>query len=183
MNYRKIARLAADVYEECNIRRVPIDCGAILKHYGLRTVNINTLKNTHAELYRLCLFFSEDAFLFREKKLIIYRNRNHCRTRFSLMHELGHYLMNHFHCSPNEEREANHFASCVLAPRPLIACMDVPEPATLSKCFDISRSAAEIALIDYYRWQQFHGREEGWEVCLRSRLIPEYSPRLAARRP
>lgn len=164
--------MAAAVYEACNICRVPIDCEAILQHYGLRAVNIDTLKDRQPDLYDLCLDFSEDSFLFRERKLIFYKDIDPRRTRFSLMHELGHYLMAHSFCSPDEEWEANHFASYILAPRPLIHYLRRPTLARLCRHFDISMQAAEIALSDYNKWRlQYSGDICEWEDRLLVRFL------------
>lgn len=174
MNYQQIEQLASGVYETCDTREVPIDCQSILNHYGLKAINIDTWKKTQPELYGLCLDFSEDSFLYRTKKLIIYKDLDHNRTRFSLMHELGHYLMNHHHSSFGEEHEANHFASYILAPRPLIRYMGIPTPHNLSLRFGISRQAAEIAGREYYVWwNNLHGGLSDWEERLLIRFLGE----------
>lgn len=35
---------AADIYKACDIREFPINCMAVLEHYGLRAINIETLR-------------------------------------------------------------------------------------------------------------------------------------------
>ena len=172
MNYQQIEQLAAGVYETCDVREVPIDCFTILEHYGLKAINIDIWKKTQPELYGLCLNFSEDSFLYRTKKLIIYKDLDRNRTRFSLMHELGHYLMNHQRGTHAEEREANHFASYILAPRPLIRYMGTPTPRNLSLCFGISLQAAEIAAREYYVW--WNHLQDGfsdWEEQILTRFL------------
>lgn len=172
MNYTRAERLAADVYEACNIHHLPINCDAILEHYGLRAININQFR-TQPELYRLCLNFSEDSFLFRKRKLIIYKDIDYFRTRFSLMHELGHYLLGHHLGSPGEEAEANHFAGYLLAPRPYFPYVGSINLRTISFCFDISRRAAEIARENYYSWWCTQQKPASWEECLLVRLLGE----------
>lgn len=177
MNYQQIEQLAAGVYETCDVREVPIDCFTILEHYGLKAINIDIWKKTQPELYGLCLNFSEDSFLYRTKKLIIYKDLDRNRTRFSLMHELGHYLMNHQRGTHAEEREANHFASYILAPRPLIRYMGTPTPRNLSLCFGISLQAAEIAAREYYVWwNHLHDGLSDWEEQILIRFLgPDYA--------
>lgn len=64
-----------------------------------------------------------DAFsLFLGKRPVIFlstQKGSTSRTRFDAAHELGHLIM-HTDCEPGsteQEREANHFASCFLLPR------------------------------------------------------------------
>jgi Zn-dependent peptidase ImmA (M78 family)/transcriptional regulator with XRE-family HTH domain len=64
-----------------------------------------------------------DAFsLFLGRRPVIFLNTQKgstSRTRFDAAHELGHLIM-HTDCkpgSPDQEREADHFASCFLMPR------------------------------------------------------------------
>lgn len=70
------------------------------------------------------LFDRADAVTMRcaEKYLIIYRpGGNPARLRFTLAHELGHRLLGHEGADPAEEREADHFASHLLCPEPVLA--------------------------------------------------------------
>lgn len=176
MNYNRVERAAAEVYEACDIRTFPIDCSTLLAHYDLRAIDMDSLKEKSAELYDLCLAFSEDSFLFREKKLIIYRNTNPSRTRFSLMHELGHYLLDHCYNTPEDEPEANHFASYLLVPRPVIRYMGRPDIRRISRRFNISWEAARIVCDDYYRWWYYMPRTlPDWEQRLVDRLVGESS--------
>lgn len=170
MYYTRAERTAADVYEACDIRRLPIDCNAILNHYGLRAMNIMELKDRHPELYALCLDFSEDSFLYRKGKLIVYRDINYSRTRFSLMHELGHYLLGHRFGSPEEEWEANHFAAYILAPRPCLPYCGSSNVRAISFYFDISLRAAEIVKENYYKWWCTHQTLTEWDERLLVRL-------------
>lgn len=64
-----------------------------------------------------------DAFsLFLESRPVIFLNTqkgSSSRTRFDAAHELGHLIM-HTDCkpgNPEQEREADHFASCFLLPK------------------------------------------------------------------
>ncbi len=71
------------------------------------------------------------------------------RIRFSLMHELGHILLD-----SEEESAANIFASNILAPRIAIqySCKNYKDVMNL---FGLSEEAADIAFNDYKRWRRF----------------------------
>lgn len=62
-----------------------------------------------------------DAFTVRqgEQSLVCCRmDGNPARLNFTLAHELGHIMMKHSG-DPADEREADHFASCLLVPEPV----------------------------------------------------------------
>ena len=147
-----IERSVCDVYQECGIRSFPVDCMAVLRHYGLTAISSATFRKTRPELYALCLKASDDAFLFLPRRLIIYHDRLRTRTRFSLMHELGHFLLGHTESTPGNEVQANYFASCMLMPRPAIGLQKTRDIRQLAHIFGTSIAATEIALTDYQRW-------------------------------
>lgn len=63
-----------------------------------------------------------DAFTVRRggEWLVCYRaDGRPTRLRFTLAHELGHVVLGHESGRPAEEREADHFASCLLCPTPV----------------------------------------------------------------
>lgn len=97
--------------------------------------------------------------------VLIMVNSDHrlCRQRFSIAHELGHYMLNHscmafsggdgFMQFPEEEREANIFAAELLMPeRYLLHCWAVNKLNTydVSLIFNVSRQAATIAINHLY---------------------------------
>lgn len=97
-----------------------------------------------------CLILSEDAVTIREKKSIFYNDEKpETRIRFSLMHELGHILLN-----TDEEFAANVFASNILAPRIAIqySCKNYRDVMNL---FELSEEAANIAFNDHKRWRLY----------------------------
>lgn len=108
----------------------------------------------------------EEANCFYESKsntyLIIYNEKKIAkRIYFSLAHELGHILMNHFSYSENEknyyimEGEANTFAGNFLAPpiliREVLNCSSW-NTQKIANTFRISEDSAERRKVDYKLW-------------------------------
>ena len=63
-----------------------------------------------------------DAFTIRQggEVLVCYRaDGNPARLNYTLSHELGHIRLRHGGSGPAQEREADHFASCLLCPEPV----------------------------------------------------------------
>ena len=146
-----------EVYRDCDIHSFPIDCISILKHYNFRIITYQQVKEDNSELYYAISKYSKDAFRFR---MSIYYNSLNTdkRIRFSLMHELGHYILGHTSETLENENEADMFASNIIAPRVAIQHFDVMTADELHDIFGLSYSASNRTLSDYKKWrQQEHG--------------------------
>ena len=155
MDYNKIVTATIEVFRKCDIHSFPIDCGDLLKHYGYRLFSYKELRDRSPELYSLSLGYSEDAFRSGASKIVAYNpDRSHGRIRFSLMHELGHHVLGHTGVSDQNEKEANAFASHILAPRMAIHYSRCKNANDVARLFDMSFEAADNAFIDYRRWHR-----------------------------
>lgn len=80
--------------------------------------------------------------------IVVYQpGGNPARLRFTIAHELGHRLMKHTGSDSAEEREADHFASHLLCPEPVIACLRdrhgrVPREEAAHLCY-VTESCAQ----------------------------------------
>lgn len=142
-----------EVYKECDIHSFPINCFSILEHYGIRTITYNETKTQKPELYKAISHYSNDAFRFR---MSVYYNSTNSngRIRFSLMHELGHYILEHTADCPDTEDEADCFASYMLAPRVAIDNNNCCTSDDIHDKFGMSYAAANRTLWDYKKWKE-----------------------------
>lgn len=93
-----------------------------------------------------------DAFTVSEGgvHMVCYRaDGNPARRNFTLAHELGHIVLGHGEPGPAEEREADHFASCLLMPEPVRRRIadrgDLSAEDAAALCY-MSVSAAQMAM-------------------------------------
>lgn len=107
------------------------------------------LDQPDAQLERL--FADADAVTMRcqHQYIVIYRpGGNPARLRFTLAHELGHRLLGHTGADAAEEREADHFASHLLCPEPVLArlreCGAIPIRQLATACY-VSPACAKAA--------------------------------------
>ena len=151
LNTEHIHQKIFDVYKDCDIHSFPIDCFSILAHYGFRIVTYQEIQKQKPDLYTAVSNYSEDAFRFR---MTIYYNsiKNTGRSRFSLMHELGHYILGHTEETDQNEDEADYFASCMLAPRVAIKKMNCSTAEDLHTTFGLSYAAANRTIVNYNEW-------------------------------
>lgn len=155
MDNEKIIRATIDVFQNCNIHSFPLDCIEILTQYNYKVYTYEQLLQKNRELYNMCIGYSDDAFCDKRLRLIAYNEkRPEGRIRFSLMHELGHHVLNHTGASRQNEKEANAFASNILAPRMAIHYARCKNANDVSRAFNMSYEAADNACIDYRRWHR-----------------------------
>lgn len=156
MDYKIINDKVLEVFTVCEIHEFPVNCTEILKHYGFRLLTYSEIQLSDAELYAIAKEYSDDAFKYGN--IICYNNSGpEGRIRFSLMHELGHFVLNHKETSQENEDEADYFASCILAPRVAIHKTLCRTADAIHDTFGLSYAASNRALTDYKKW---HGRKK-----------------------
>lgn len=153
MTHTAIIETTLQVFKDCGVRSFPVDCIHLLKYYGYKIYTYRELKEKNEELYDMCMSYSEDAFQDSAAKLIAYNDtKPDARIRFSLMHELGHHMLGHSGALPAHEREANIFASNLLAPRMAIHYARCRDASAVARLFGLSYTAADHAFCDYRQW-------------------------------
>jgi Zn-dependent peptidase ImmA (M78 family)/DNA-binding XRE family transcriptional regulator len=157
---RQPAYAANELLEKANATsRAPIDVKSIAKRCG-----VLVLPRSFPEPLSGLVFAHEGG-------AVIGVNSEHSETRqrFSVAHELGHYVLRHHELAPDEarlhidisegappsynwraERAANEFAADLLMPRRLVTqeFADRPQPAALARRFKVSELAMGYRLLD-----------------------------------
>lgn len=143
MFHNDILLKTCDILETANVTYFPINCFELLDKLGIKYIDYNSLNNKKKNA---CKMLSNDAFVFRNT--IYYDGSIYDkRLRFSLMHELGHIVLDHgADSSSYEEHEADYFASNLLAPEPIVNYAELTSANEISKLFGLSRQAANIVL-------------------------------------
>lgn len=116
VNRLRARSIARGLLKECSIDNPPIKLSLVLKHLDISISKTDT---------RISLFKKISAFIDLEDRLLFYKPDDPVvRQRFSVAHELGHYLMKHsigrdiFNINSKDPREieANVFAAEFLIP-------------------------------------------------------------------
>lgn len=140
-----------DVYKECNVRSFPINCFALLMHYGFITRTYGEAQAKDPLLYEAIRSYSDDAIKYH--KCIYYNQKATIgRIRFSLMHELGHHILGHVGQNQQNEDEADFFASNILAPRLMMYRLHCKNADDIHATFNISYAASNRAIREYHKW-------------------------------
>lgn len=107
---------------------------------------------------------SDDGFFMSSGKdgreFIFYNDIDRCyeRQNWTILHEIGHIVLDHTGHSPHEEDEANFFAKYSIAPPVLIHKIGATSPVDVYNMFDISMEAAYYASDYYLIWKQRYER-------------------------
>lgn len=142
-NYRESRDLAWQILLQENVTELPVNIVELCRKMGIQVSYYDG--KTGSDGY-------SSIFLGRPR-IFVSRNCSPERQRFTVAHELGHILLGHVgkyelvnrEPSGNDnptERDANVFASRILAPACVLWALDARTPEQIAKLCRISRQAA-----------------------------------------
>lgn len=153
-----------DAYEYCakviNERELfyPLDVWELVESYGLKTVSYTKFAEKYNCEFSDLTDISIYGFLLRDKNscnaIIYYNDRQSVPTqRFTLLHELGHYVMDHYIDNKENDRLVDCFARNLIAPVSICKKLELKHSFQISEYFNISPSAgvtrANLLELDY----------------------------------
>lgn len=151
MRIEEIIKEVFEIYKECGIKSFPIDCSHILNYYGFKVFPYSKLQKEQPEIFELGYSYSSDSLKW--KNIIAYNDKQSWeRTRFSLMHELGHDVLNIPGGTPENEAIADRFAGIILAPPQIIVTSGCKTADAIHDMFGLSFAAANRALYNTNYW-------------------------------
>ena len=131
---------------DCYVSELPIIPVQIAAHYDIvcKLATKEWLKGSSGQI----------RLVKGEKYILINNEESDQRQRFTIMHELGHYLLGHLgevplsrsesECRPAEEQAADHFAIGVLAPACVLWGLDLHTAEDIARVCSITMQAAQI---------------------------------------
>lgn len=169
--YEQIKRACVDTLKNCNIGTVPIDVKYLLITNGVMLKTYSSY-SSNPRAIEMLMRYSPDAFTIQlsdGRKMVLYNDKMpDARIRFSLTHELGHIVLKHRQESELSEKEADFFASYLLAPPPLIASFKCFTPKELSDRFNVSIEMSKNSLRRFCAWAGVTSRYCDYELTLLS---------------
>ncbi len=148
------------LFEKYDVRCIPIDAFELATKIGIILIPYSSLtleKRKAAEKVSNDGFFCE---LKDGKEAIYYNNTlGYARVNMTILHEIGHCVLDHYEGSEKEEAEAKFFAKYAAAPPPLIHRIKPKTAADIAEAFDLSYEAAGYALNYYHKWLNYGGSE------------------------
>lgn len=153
-----IKKIIVNLYEKYNINSVPISGFEIANKMGISVIPYSS-KNEQTQ--EMCYKESEDGFsIFKNGKWHIFYNdkKKYGRINNTLLHEIGHVVLDHTEDSELAEKEVNFFAKYALVPPVLVHKLRVSTPEEICRIFDVSYEAACYALEYYNKWLLYGGK-------------------------
>lgn len=151
--YKNIRNASWRCLIDCDIQSLPIPISKICRIYGGKVINNsdehNRLKLNDGESGRVYIIHDSPFVIVKETEPI-------GRIRFTIAHELGHYLLGHLgndlnvlnreyeNIKPPLESEADVFASRLLAPACVLWGLNLHTPQEIAEACNISLQAATI---------------------------------------
>lgn len=155
----QIKESVVDMYEKFDIKCTPINAFEIAIKMGIKVIPYSAYSEKIQMLMRK---ESEDGFVStdNEKACICYNDEinNYGRINNTIMHEIGHIVLEHSQDSELAEKEVKFFAKYALAPPVLIHKLEFKNLYSITKKFDISFEAARYALEYYNKWLTYSKR-------------------------
>lgn len=143
--YDEIAKIVIGIYEDYNITSFPVSAYELCKNMGIRLVPYSELPFDGTKI-------SDDAFLippsieYSPQIAFNDKMRTTERIRFSVFHEIKHYVCNEYDYSCRDEDMANYFARYIMCPIPILIYRDIDDAYSLERNFGVSSEAAWNAL-------------------------------------
>ena len=144
--YKNVRNASWQCLIDCNVTALPIKPVQLAALYGIKC-KAATKEQLRGAAGEIVAFAGKVIISFRE-------DDPPQRQRFTIMHELGHYLLGHLgtkpmsrsesDCRPEEEQAADKFAIDMLAPACVLWALDLHTPDKIARACNISMQAAEI---------------------------------------
>ena len=130
VNVKRIEEIwnsVADMYADLGYEEIPINAFELCHRLNIKLKRYSSMT---AELYEGAMSYSEDGYSFLNKEgrcYEIHYNEEMSRENiaFTIMHEIGHIMLEHKSRSKKNEQEANFFAKVALATLYLINYKEV----------------------------------------------------------
>lgn len=153
----EIKRIVTNMFVKYRVSCVPINGFEIAHKMGVKIIPYSSFPTTKRWLLEKK---SEDGFSVEKTdgQWIIYYNDFKAFTRLNntIMHEIGHIVLDHTEDSELAEKEVKFFAKYALAPPVLIHKLKLTNASDIARVFEISREAAEYAYLYYLKWRKIN---------------------------
>lgn len=148
-DYDRMAKLAIEVLCDYNITEFPLNEKAVCQMIGVKLVPYSAYSDDDI---RLLMKKSKDAFYIPPTKstppTIVYNDfvENDGRKRFSIFHEIKHYVNGDTEEGCYNDNMADYFGRYIMCPIPLLIKRGIDDKLSIISDFGLSDEAAGYAL-------------------------------------
>lgn len=166
--YEEIKYEVAKMFIKCNIKKIPINGFEITNKLAIKVIPYSAYND---EKKALLIEEDEDGFYIKKNgEYFIYYNDDKVfgRINFTILHEIGHIILDHTQHSQLAEAEANFFAKYAIAPPILVDkycsdTIDVNVLLNIYENFSVTKTAGYNTCIYYLRWKRNFNKVNKYE--------------------
>ena len=159
--YEYIKGEVCALFVRLDVKCMPVSGFEIVSKLGITLIPYSSLS---LRKRKLAMKISRDGFYLEDnendfgKSYILYNDigESYERQNMTILHEVGHCILDHRGHSDEEEAEAKFFAKYAIAPPVLVDKIDPTCPDDIMDYFDLSYEAAWYAFDYYLNWKRFH---------------------------
>ena len=156
------------MFEEHGVSCVPINGFEIAHKMGIKVIPYSAIAPSKRWLL---IKKSEDGFSIERTngQWYLYYNdeKDYGRVNHTIMHEIGHIVLDHTEDSELAEKEVKFFAKYALAPPALIHKLKLNDAESIAQIFENSYEAAGYAYEYYRKWlRRYYGSYTEYEQRL-----------------
>ncbi len=165
--YEKIKTMVVDTFKKYKISCVPVNGYEIAKKMEIKIVFYSSLEKK--KLIAAAKISLDGFSLYNNGEWTIFLNdieNDYRRQNNTLLHEIGHIVLDHTEDSELADKEANFFAKYALVPPILVYKWNLTTANEIKERFEVSQQAAEYALDYYHKWYYHSGIIKPYEIEL-----------------
>lgn len=151
--YEEIKKIIVRLFVKYNVSCIPVNGFELATKMGIRVIPYSAF---HIRSRRLMLMKSIDGFCVEKTagEWYIYYNdeMGYRRINNTILHEIGHIVLDHSEDSELAEKEVKFFAKYALVPPILVHKLKLDNPYDISDVFEVSLEAAFYAYSYYKKW-------------------------------
>lgn len=166
--YEDIKRIVVGLFVRYGVSCVPVNGFELATKMGIKVIPYSAIQKSKRWLL---LKKSEDGFCIEKETgewYIFYNDKkDYGRINNTIMHEIGHIVLDHSEDSEIAEKEVKFFAKYALVPPVLVHKLHVDSPAAIADIFEVSFEAACYAYSYYKKWLKFaSSKYTDYEIAL-----------------
>jgi Zn-dependent peptidase ImmA (M78 family) len=135
---------------------VPVNGFELDTKMGIRIIAYSAFSEAKR---KLLLLKSEDGFCVEKEAgewYIFYNDdRSYGRINNTMLHEIGHIVLDHTEDSELADKEVKFFAKYALVPPVLVHKLNIDTPEKIADIFNVSYQAAQYAYSYYQKWLKY----------------------------
>lgn len=137
--YEEIKQIVVDMFVKYDVSCVPVNGFELATKMGIKVIPYSAIPES--------------------KRWLLLKKKDYGRINNTIMHEIGHIVLDHSEDSELAEKEVKFCAKYALVPPVLVHKLKLDNPMDIADMFDVSFEAACYAYSYYKKWLLYGSSE------------------------